>query len=282
MHIGRVEAPVRKVIAVFIVLIAAAPLRAQVIYFRAAREVVEQRLQKAAKTNDRRLNALKALFTEAGCSDQLMAKEVRGSRFPNIICILPGDTKEQIVVGGHYDKVDAGDGVMDNWSGSSLLPTLYESLKQHPRKHTVVFIGFAAEEQGLVGSKYYVNKLRKEERALIHGMVNLDTIALGPLNVWVNGSDKRMVQLVLSVAQATGIPIKGVNVEMVGTSDSQSFRAAGVPVIDFHSITAQTLPVLHSRRDNLQAANVDEYYRSYQLIAAFLAHLDTQLPLTKQ
>ena len=272
----------QKVIAVFIVLVAAAPLRAQVVYFRAAREVVEQRLQKAAKTNDGRFNALKALFTEAGCSDQLTAKEVRGSRLPNIICILPGDTPEQIVVGGHYDKVDAGDGAMDNWSGSSLLPTLYESLKQHPRKHTVVFIGFAAEEQGLVGSKYYVNKLRKEERALIHGMVNLDTIALGPLKVWVNRSDKRMVQLVLSVAQATGIPIKGVNLEKVGTSDSQSFRAADVPVIDFHSITTQTFPVLHSWRDNLHAANLDEYYRSYQLIAAFLAHLDTQLPLAKK
>ena len=68
----------------------------------------------------------------------------------------------------------------------------------------------------------------------------------------------------------------------MGTSDSQSFRAAGVPVIDFHSLTSETFRLLHSARDNIQTADLDEYYRSYQLIAAFLAHLDTQLPLAKK
>ena len=255
---------------------------AQVVYTKTERAVLEQRLRRAAKKNPDRFNALKELFLDAGCSTQLTTKDVRGSRQPNLICILPGENAEQIVVGGHFDKVEAGDGAMDNWSGSALLPTLYESLRQHPRKHTYVFIGFAAEEAGLVGSRYYANKLSKEERALIHAMVNLDTIALGPLEVWVNGSDKRMVQLAAQVAQATSIPLKGMNVENVGTSDSQSFRDHNLPVIDFHSITNETFAILHSPRDNLQAANLDEYYRSYQFLATYLAYLDQQLPMAKK
>jgi Zn-dependent M28 family amino/carboxypeptidase len=270
------------VLATLLTSLLVSSLSAQVVYAKTERAVVEQRFSKAAKKNPERFATLKELFLAAGCSSQLTTKDVRGSRLPNVICVLPGETPEQIVVGGHFDKVEAGDGAVDNWSGASLLPTLYESLKQHPRKHTYVFIGFAAEEEGLVGSKYYVNKLRKEERALIHAMVNLDTIALGPLEVWVNGSDKRMVQLAANVAHAVAIPIKGMNVEKVGTSDSQSFREHRIPVIDFHSITNDTFPILHSHRDTLSAANLDEYYKSYQLITAYLAYLDQQLPLPEK
>jgi hypothetical protein len=263
-----------------ITLLGSAP--AQVVYVKKDRAVVEQRLSKATKKNEDRFNALKQLFFDSGCSTQLTTKDVRGSRLPNLICVLPGETPEQIVVGGHFDKVSPGDGVVDNWSGSSLLPTLYESLKESPRKHTYVFIGFTDEEEGLVGSKYYTNKLTKEERALIQAMINLDCIAVGPLEVWVSGSDKRLVQLAANVAHALSIPLKGMNVDNVGTSDSQSFREYKIPVIDFHSITNETFPILHSPRDTLQVANLDEYYRTYQFIAAYLAYLDQQLPLPKK
>ena len=33
-----------------------------------------------------------------------------------------------IVLTSHNDKVDVGDGVVDNWSGASLLPSLFQSL----------------------------------------------------------------------------------------------------------------------------------------------------------
>jgi hypothetical protein len=91
-----------------------------------------------------------------------------------------------------------------------------------------------------------------------------------------------MVQLAARVAHAVSIPLKGMNVDNVGTSDSQSFREHKIPVIDFHSLTNETFPILHSHRDTLQAANLDEYYKSYQLIAAYLAYLDEQLPLPKK
>ncbi len=59
-----------------------------------------------------------------------------------MICVLPGNSEKVIIVGAHFDHVSDGSGVVDNWSGASLLPSLYQALKDHPRKHTFIFIGF--------------------------------------------------------------------------------------------------------------------------------------------
>lgn len=80
-----------------------------------------------------------------------------------------GESPETIVVGAHFDHISAGSGVVDNWSGASLLPSLVQSLNNAPRHHTFVFIGFAGEEQGLIGSDYYVHHLLPRERSAIPG-----------------------------------------------------------------------------------------------------------------
>jgi Zn-dependent M28 family amino/carboxypeptidase len=61
---------------------------------------------------------------------------VKGSKLPNVICLLPGTSDKVIVVGAHFDRVSEGDGVVDNGSGASLLPSLHEAVKIVPRKHT--------------------------------------------------------------------------------------------------------------------------------------------------
>ena len=75
-----------------------------------------------------------------------------GSKLPNLICVLPGRSQKVIIVGAHYDHPEeGGDGVVDNWSGASLLPSLYRSVKFDPRQHSYIFIGFAAEERAKSG-----------------------------------------------------------------------------------------------------------------------------------
>ena len=82
-----------------------------------------------------------------------------------------------IIVGAHFDKVPEGDGVVDNWSGASLLPSLFQSLKDEPHNHTFVFIGFTDEEKGLLGSSFYAGHMSKEEVAATDAMVNMDTLS---------------------------------------------------------------------------------------------------------
>jgi len=113
----------------------------QVQILKIGRDLIEERLRMASTRNADRKEDLLGLFTQVGCNgEQLLEQAVKTSPLPNVVCTLPGTTDSVLIVGAHYDMVDQGKGVVDNWSGVSLLPTLFESLSSHPRRHTFVFI----------------------------------------------------------------------------------------------------------------------------------------------
>lgn len=238
---------------------------------------IDARLHQAATKNNERQAALEALFKEAGCQAGLTEQQVKSAKTPNIVCTLPGETDEQIIIGAHYDKVPEGRGVVDNWSGASLLPTLYESLSAEKRHHTLVFIGFTNEEEGEIGSQFYVNKLKKEDLAKIAAMVNMDTLALGPTEVWASHADPALTESIFSVARSMKLPISVMNVENVGSTDSEQFRAKKVPAITVHSLTTATFPILHSKKDDFPPVKMSDYCDSARLIAAYIAYLDVTL-----
>src|SRR5229473_177338 len=96
----------------------------------------------------------------------------------NVVGVLPGsDPKfknETIVIGAHYDHLGMGGegsgslsartgihhGADDNASGVAGLLELARMLtSQHPKpRRTIVFIAFSGEEEGLIGSNYYVDR----------------------------------------------------------------------------------------------------------------------------
>jgi Zn-dependent M28 family amino/carboxypeptidase len=123
-----------------------------------------------------------------------------------------------IIVGAHLDRVSTGDGVVDNWSGASLLPSLYEAVKIVPRKHTYIFIGFTDEEQGEVGSRFYARQMTKEQVAVTDAMANMDTLGLAPTEVWASHSDKWLTSALAYVAKQLNVPVIGVNVDQVGST----------------------------------------------------------------
>jgi hypothetical protein len=242
------------------------------------RAVVEQRLRKYKGNDNDREATLKALFETSGCSgDKLTEQPVTGLKQPNLICLLPGLADSVIVVGAHYDHVPAGDGVVDNWSGASLLPSLYEALATRKRHHTFVFVSFAGEEKGLIGSRFYVRSLSGEDAEKIKAMVNMDTLGLGPAVVWASRSDKTLLGKLNGVAHALNMTLNAVNVEKIGVSDEEPFIQQKIPVVIIHSLTPETLQVLHSPRDRYQAIRLDDYYASYRLISAYLAYIDQKL-----
>lgn len=174
---------------------------------------------------------------------------------------------------------EEGDGVVDNWSGASLLPSLYQSFRGTPRQHTYIFIAFAGEELGELGSRAYVKKMTKQDVALTRAMVNLDTLGLGPTKIWLSHSDKRLAELLNWLAVALKLPLGVVNVEKVGSSDSEQFAERKIPRIMIHSLTQETLPILHTSRDNLQNMQLNDYYETYRLLSAYLVLLDRELAL---
>jgi len=82
-----------------------------------------------------------------------------------------------VMAGAHLDSVQDGAGINDNGSGSaSLLETAIQMAKVKPT-NTVRFAWWGAEEEGLLGSEYYVEQLTEEQEADIALYLNFDMVA---------------------------------------------------------------------------------------------------------
>lgn len=261
-----------------LLILPAAAFAQSVQFNRLPQKVIEDRLQQYSGPDSKRETTLKKLFQDAGCSgENLREQKVPHTFAPNIFCKLLGASNSVIVVGAHFDHVPKGDGVVDNWSGASLLPSLYQSLNSMPRRHTYIFISFTDEEEGMIGSKFYADHLTRDEMVNVEGMIDIDTLGLGPTEIWVSNSDPRLVKQLIATASAMKLPVTGMNVDGVGNSDGDSFKRHHIPIITLHSVTPETLGILHTNKDKLSAIKIEDYYDSYALIAGYLAVLDSAL-----
>jgi hypothetical protein len=245
-------------------------------YVRLPKELIESRLRRFSRKNEERESTLRQMFMEAGCDgDRLTEQPMKDRKQANVICTREGSTHSVLIIGAHFDHADEyGLGVVDNWSGASLLPSLFESMKDYLPKHTLRFIGFAEEEKGLVGSDYYVKQLNPAELNDVRLMIDLDSLGLGPTRIWQTHSDPRMVANLEAIAERMHLPLGVMDADRVGDEDSTSFRKLRVPTLMLHSITQQTLEILHSPRDNLSQIKLADYYDSYRLIDVYLSYVD--------
>ena len=86
--------------------------------------------------------------------------------------------------------------------------------------------------------------------------------------------DHGMVALLNRVALSLQLPLHTMDVDEMGNSDGSSFRMRGIPTVTLHSVTWANLHILHSEEDKYSAIDIDDYYDTYKLIAAYLATLD--------
>jgi hypothetical protein len=163
--------------------------------------------------------------------------------------VLPGrDTtlrEEAIVIGAHYDHLGHGGqgslapdavgvvhpGADDNASGVAAvlgLARTFVAVGGAPR--TLVFVAFAGEEMGLLGSAYYVRRpAHPMERTVL--MLNLDMVGrLHQRTLYVGGVDSATGLRALVQAQARGLTLR-LRGDPYGPSDHASFYAASRPVL---------------------------------------------------
>ena len=98
----------------------------------------------------------------------------------NVIADSPwGNPDRTVVVSAHNDSVAAGPGINDDGSGTSMDLELARQIGvegQLPRNH-VRFIWVGAEEEGLLGSEYYVSQLSAAQKSKIIAMLDFDMVA---------------------------------------------------------------------------------------------------------
>jgi hypothetical protein len=168
----------------------------------------------------------------------------------NVVGILPGsDPKlkdEAIVIGAHYDHLGLGGegslasregdihhGADDNASGTAgvlELARIFSSQNPKPRR-TIIFIAFSGEEEGLIGSSYYVN----------HPVMPLaNTVAMINMDMIGRLKDRKLIVGGVGTAQEWRSMIDAGN--MV-ESASVSLNAPGVGSADV-ALKAPALPIV--------------------------------------
>lgn len=98
----------------------------------------------------------------------------------NVIAELRGASEDEILVSAHHDSVWRGPGVVDNATGCEGVRRVAERFVGEQPEQTLVFVAFAAEEIGLIGSRHFVYEAQiSGELERISAIVNLDCIAHG-------------------------------------------------------------------------------------------------------
>ncbi|MBQ3754358.1 MAG: M20/M25/M40 family metallo-hydrolase [Prevotella sp.] len=179
----------------------------------------------------------------------------------NIIAVVPGKDKrlkhEYIVVGSHYDHLGMGGegsgsrrpdtlgvhpGADDNASGDAVVLELARHFKKARPARSIIFAFFGAEEQGLVGSKQFLEWMKHDDRRRINlpktkdgivAMVNLDMVGRmrdKAMSVSGTGTSSSFKAMVEEVAEQNGLHVTCIP-DGYGPSDHASFVAQDIPVL---------------------------------------------------
>ena len=179
----------------------------------------------------------------------------------NIMAVLPGKDKrlrnEYIVVGSHYDHLGLGGkdsgsrrpdtvavhpGADDNASGDAVVLELAKHFKKVRSPRSIIFAFFGAEEQGLIGSKNFLEWMKYDDERRINlpdgkegivAMVNLDMVGRmrdNALSVSGTGTSSQFKAMAEQVGEQQQLNVT-CTPDGYGPSDHASFVAVDIPVL---------------------------------------------------
>ncbi|TXE09142.1 M20/M25/M40 family metallo-hydrolase [Gelidibacter salicanalis] len=219
--------------------------------------------------------------------------EKRPVKTSNVVAFLEGNDPilkhEYIVLGAHYDHLGMGGpssksdlkkaihyGADDNASGTAALLEIAEKIAANKTalKRSVIFIAFGAEEQGLLGSNYFVDN-PLVPLSQIKLMINMDMV--GRLNiekhVYMNGAGTFPdgVSLLQNLGESVGLtPI--VHAGSVGGSDHVSFFKKDLSVLGIHT---GAHPQYHRPEDTADLINIPGHQQVSEFIYQALMQIAT-------
>lgn len=222
--------------------------------------------------------------------------EVNGSTETgqNVIAYLDNGAENTVVIGAHYDHLGMGgegslyregpaihNGADDNASGVAMMLHLADTLSKQnaPKNNNYLFIAFSGEEEGLLGSNYFVKNPTIDTKKVTY-MINMDMV--GRLNeentlaVYGVGTSP----IFKEVVNANTGDLKIVENESgVGPSDHTSFYLADIPVL--HFFTGQHEDY-HKPSDDTEKVNFEGMEIVSNYILNIINDLDSQGKLTFQ
>ena len=220
-------------------------------------------------------NYLLDRFAALGLDAQL--QEIGPAR-RNVVARL-GTAPRHILVGAHYDGQGRGyPSASDNAAGVAVLLELARDLSADDLAVSLVFIAFDDEEQGLNGSRYYVqNPVYPIEDAL--AVVIMDTMGRSfiDLDRWtliVLGSEFSP-ELRSVVIRHAGSQMALLGTDLVGPrSDFAPFAARQIPYLFFTNATHADYHGAGDTPERLRYENLDADAETIRQVVADLGRLD--------
>lgn len=184
----------------------------------------------------------------------------------NVVGVLEGHEDQSIVVGAHYDSQIDTPGVWDNLTGLSTLMELARICSSMNNRKRIFLVAFAAEEIGLWGSSFFVNKHEQELRKSCIGMLCLDAVSSAfpaQKSLWAKGFLK---DFIVQKAFRLGFQINNVFEPEFSYSDYYPFMQKNISAAMIWEYPP-IYPYYHTEKDVLEFIdpaklwNMAEFYR---------------------
>jgi hypothetical protein len=198
----------------------------------------------------------------------------------NVLAFLPGSdpqqTHEILVIGAHRDHFGQQAGLLfpgadDNASGTAVMLEVARAMAKAGARgqRTVLFVSFSGEEQGLVGSRLYLER-PSAPIASTKAMINIDHAGIGNgrLTIGVTGFEKSVA---LEAGQTVGLTEKLDLFGFFPGGDHVPFKEAGVPTVTI--VSGGVHPHFHQPTDTADTINPE----ILQTVARYVLALTWQL-----
>ncbi len=204
---------------------------------------------------------LQDTFTDKPVPASITVAEIKGTEHPD----------ERVIIGGHLDSWDLGQGALDNGTGA--MATLeaaraLEALGWKP-KRTITFILFTGEEQGGIGAETFVKnhaaEIPKIDAVLIHDTGTGKVFSIALENLWETAP--LMSEIYLPLQEV--FDLRPLSTRYFGASDHVEFLDKGVPAYFCVQLPAHYREVHHSQTDTFDKVIPDQINEGAAFLAAW-------------
>lgn len=198
----------------------------------------------------------------------------------NIEATLYGsDSANIFIICGHYDTVSDGPGADDDGSGVAAVLAAAKIMSNYEFGHTVRFVAFSGEEQGLIGSRHYVEEAYNNNEPIV-AVLNADMIGFAPSasdgingKIYENEASEWIVTYTKDISQIYADYI-GIQLYSQGPSwgsDHYYFWEYGYDAVFYAEFNFNDY--YHSEDDTIDQMNITYATRFSRLILATLAEM---------
>ena len=209
-------------------------------------------------------------FSGEPATASITVAEIKGAELPD----------ERVIIGGHLDSWDLGQGALDNGTGAMAVLEAARTLKSlgWKPKRTVTFILFTGEEQGGIGAQTFVKnhaaELSKIDAVLVHDTGTGKVFSIALENLWETA--QLMSEIYRPLQEV--FDLQPLSTRHFGSSDHVEFLDKGVPAYFCMQLPAHYREAHHSQTDTFDKVIPDQINEGAAFLAAWAWNVSEMPP----